>query len=110
MVSAPFSRSYAIKTVPGKTAFAVQPFIGLYRYDNFAGANMVDTIPLAFDCILSNVTVGGTVPLKQSRVVIGVPMDSYEPVSPLTPRFVNPGVTVEMEPQDSAQLDSVNHL
>jgi hypothetical protein len=110
LVSAPFDRAYAIKTAPGKTAFSVRPFYGLYRYDNFAGANVADVIPMTFDCVLSNVTIGGTVALKQSRMTASVSVNSYQSGSPITPSLVLGTAFLDLEPQDNVQLDSVNHL
>jgi hypothetical protein len=109
VVSAPFTRAYAIKTAPGKTAFVIQPFFGIYRYDNFSAPITTDPIPVAFDCVLSNITLGGTVPLKQTRLTVAIPMDSYQAGSPITPRFLAPTVPLELDPQDGVQLDSVNH-
>lgn len=102
-------RTYAVKTVPGKQSFQVEAQYVLRRYDDFNLPAASTPVEVNFTVQLYNTATAQMVPLKNSSITLtkNVPTWVMGTIkSPGTTAFAD---TLNLEPADGVQLDSVNH-
>lgn len=108
---ASFSRDYAVKTDPSKNVFQVEVDSTFRRYDNFDTTNNPSaTVPFTLTFELRNATNQAVIPLKTNvayftRLIRGY--DPPPPSNPYSPAVVSGVRTINIEPADGVQLDSV---
>jgi hypothetical protein len=101
-----WSRTYAVKTIPGQNTFQANVGYEIRRYDDFNAAQAFDNIPIVFNCTLRDNT-GASVPLVNSNLVFyeSVANHSYIFTIPF-PAIQTGGQVLDIQPV--GQLDSVN--
>ena len=106
--SSSFTQTYAISNAPGKSAFLVNPFYGLYRYDDFnAGTPTTNNVTVYFTFQLFS-TNGTSVLLKNSSTNFIHPVPSFTVGTPNNyAGFATLSDALQIEPM--GQLDSVSN-
>ena len=106
--SSSYSQTYAVKNVPGKSAFQVNPFYGLYRYDDFSlGTPVTNNVTVYFTYQLFS-SSGGLIPLKNNSTNFVHPVPSYTVGAPNNYAvFATSSDALLVEP--AGQIDSVSN-
>ena len=110
--NAAWTRTYLVKTVPGKHTFRANVDYTLQRFDDFLQPVKTDVVTVHFNYELRDAATDALVPLKFSQATLLALMDSYAPTA--NPNINKPFVltsshTLNLEPTDGTQLDSVNN-
>jgi hypothetical protein len=110
--NAAWTRAYLVKTVPGKNTFRANVDYTLQRFDDFLQAVKTDLVTVHFNYELRDVATDALVPLKASQATLLALLDSFVPtaIPNVNKPFVLTGShTLNLEPTDGTQLDSVNN-
>jgi hypothetical protein len=110
--NAAWTRTCLVQTVPGKNSFQASVDYTLQRFDNFLQAVKTDVVTVHFNYELRDAATDALVPLKASQSTLLALMDSFAPTA--NPNINQPFVltgsrTINLEPTDGTQLDSVNN-
>lgn len=104
------SRTFAVKTIPGKDTFQSSVTYSIRRYDDFNAPSANTPVAVVFNYQLYNNTTGEFVPLRTNSTVLlkNVPNWVQAAIkSPGTSTFTD---VLDLEPAAGVQLDSVNHM
>jgi hypothetical protein len=111
--NAAWSRTYAVKTIPGQNTFQVNAGYEIRRWDDLGLPSGPTNVPIVFNYTLRDAG-GNVVPLTSNSQTFYDPVTNYVPVTILFPFFhiVNypsfQGASHTLDIQPAGQLDSVN--
>ena len=106
LTNSTWSRTYAVKTIPGQNTFQVNAGYEIRRFDDFAATQTSASVPVVFNCTLRD-NSGNAVPLVSSNLVFydAITNHNYLLVIPIF-NFQPGQHTLDIQP--AVQLDSVN--
>ncbi len=106
--SGSFTRTYAVKSIPGKRSFAVAASYRLRRYDDFYAQPANASVAVHFNFELVDAATGDVMPLVTTNQVVNRSVASFTLGAPYQPATLLVSDTLNLEPAPGVQLDSVN--
>lgn len=103
------SRTFAVKTVPGKDTFQSSVTYSVRRYDDFNAPSANSVVAVVFNHQLYNDTTGQFVPLKTNSTVLLKSVPNWVQAAIKSPGTTTFTDVLDLQPAEGVQLDSVNH-